>query len=83
MFKMATTNGMTKKKMKLQTRLPITENDSKVLGRPTTLRRDKALTSDKVQTLKLKTQNSAWTPINHKASNEQVNFSYINILFNK
>ncbi|RUS73144.1 hypothetical protein EGW08_019086, partial [Elysia chlorotica] len=69
---MATTNGMPKKKMKLQTRLPITENDTKVLGRPTTLRRDKALTSDKVQTLKLKTQNSAWTPINHKASNEQI-----------
>ncbi|GFS13318.1 epithelial cell transforming sequence 2 oncogene-like protein [Elysia marginata] len=69
---MSASNGMTKKKMKLQTRLPITADDTKVLGRPTTLRRDKALTGDKVQTLKLKTQNSAWTPVNHKASNEQI-----------
>ncbi|GFO24266.1 epithelial cell transforming sequence 2 oncogene-like protein [Plakobranchus ocellatus] len=68
---MAATIGGTKKRMKLQTRIPITENDTKVLGRPTTLRRDKALTAEKIQTLKLKTQNSAWTPVNHKASNEQ------------
>lgn len=61
-----------KKTVKLHTRLAITEDDEKVLGRTTTLRRDKAVNSEKLQTLKLKTQNSAWTPLVNKPSNEQV-----------
>ena len=71
------TNGgtTTKKTMKLQTRLPITEDDDKVLGRTTSLRREKAAALDQVHTLKLKTHNSAWTPMVHKPSNEQVGAS--------
>ena len=75
---MTQTNGggtSRKKTMKLQTRLPITEDDGKVLGRSTNLRREKTASLDQVHTLKLKTHNSAWTPIIHKPSNEQVGSS--------
>ena len=75
---MTQTNGggtSRKKTMKLQTRLPITEDDGKVLGRTTNLRREKTASLDQVHTLKLKTHNSAWTPIIHKPSNEQVGSS--------
>ncbi|KAH9525224.1 epithelial cell transforming sequence 2 oncoprotein-like [Bulinus truncatus] len=65
-------NPQSKKKIKFQTRLDITEDDTKVLGRSTTLRRDKAVHSEKFQTLKMKTQNSAWTPLVNKPSNEQI-----------
>ncbi|XP_035824549.1 epithelial cell-transforming sequence 2 oncogene-like [Aplysia californica] len=61
-----------KKTMKLQTRLAITEDDTKVLGRPTSLRRDKTVTDEKFHTLKMKTQKSAWTPMVNKTSNEQL-----------
>ncbi|XP_059150154.1 epithelial cell-transforming sequence 2 oncogene-like [Physella acuta] len=69
---MAASLSPRKKSVKLQTRLAITEDDEKVLGRTTTLRRDKAVNSEKLQTLKLKTQNSAWTPLVNKPSNEQI-----------
>ena len=61
-----------KKTMKLQTRLAITEVDSKVLGRPTTLRREKTTTDEKFHTTKMKTIKSAWTPKVNRTSNEQV-----------
>ena len=61
-----------KKTMKLQTRLAITENDSKVLGRTTEMRREKALSNEKFQTTKMKTLKSGWTPMVNKTSNEQV-----------
>ena len=69
------TNGVTpgkKKTVKMQTRLSITEDDAKVLGRTTSLRRERTASVDQIHTLKLKTHNSAWTPIVHKPSNEQV-----------
>ncbi|XP_070190601.1 epithelial cell-transforming sequence 2 oncogene-like [Littorina saxatilis] len=71
----ALTNGGTngkKKTMMMQTRLSITEDDSKILGRTTNLRREKTATTDQVKTLKLKTHNSAWTPMVHKPSNQQI-----------
>ncbi|XP_055888688.1 epithelial cell-transforming sequence 2 oncogene-like isoform X2 [Biomphalaria glabrata] len=61
-----------KKKMKFQTRLDITDDDAKILGRTTTMRREKAVVVEKFQTLKMKTQNSAWTPLVNKPSNEQI-----------
>ncbi|XP_046583392.1 LOW QUALITY PROTEIN: epithelial cell-transforming sequence 2 oncogene-like [Haliotis rubra] len=56
---------------KVPTKLAITSNDSKILGRTTSLRREKT-TNDKVGTLKMRTYNSAWTPVVHKPSNEQI-----------
>lgn len=69
---MASSTNAKKKTVLMQTRLSITEDDSKVLGRTTNLRREKTASMDQIHTLKLKTQNSAWTPIVHKPSNEQV-----------
>ncbi|XP_041351250.1 epithelial cell-transforming sequence 2 oncogene-like [Gigantopelta aegis] len=60
------------KTKKLHTKLTLTQDDDKILGRPTALRREKTLSMDKVATLKMKTHNSAWTPILHKPSNEQI-----------
>ncbi|XP_076445720.1 epithelial cell-transforming sequence 2 oncogene-like [Babylonia areolata] len=71
---MATNGALPSKKktIKMQTRLSITEDDGKVLGRTTNLRREKTASMDQIHTLKLKTHNSAWTPIVHKPSNEQI-----------
>ncbi|KAF6016692.1 ECT2L [Bugula neritina] len=57
----------TKSKMK---RLEITNDDSKVLGKTPTRFVNKS--ADHFVTKKYQTYNSAWTPVNHKPSNEQV-----------
>ncbi|XP_071113963.1 epithelial cell-transforming sequence 2 oncogene-like [Haliotis cracherodii] len=59
------------KTKKVPTKLAITSDDSKILGRTTSLRREKT-TNDKVGTLKMRTYSSAWTPVVHKPSNEQI-----------
>ncbi|XP_052238389.1 epithelial cell-transforming sequence 2 oncogene-like [Dreissena polymorpha] len=53
-------------------KLAITLNDSKVLGRITEMRTEKVRESGKFSTNKMKTHNSAWTPVINKASNEQI-----------
>lgn len=50
----------------------LTLDDSKVLGKVTEKRREKAVPPQKFQTRMYKTLTSAWTPIVHKPSNEQV-----------
>lgn len=57
----------TKSKMK---RLEITGDDSKVLGKSPTRFLNKS--AENFTTKKFMTHNSAWTPVNHKPSNEQV-----------
>lgn len=52
--------------------MAITHDDSKVLGRITDMRTEKVRESQKFSTFKMKTQNSAWTPVVNKVSNEQV-----------
>ncbi|CAL1534144.1 unnamed protein product [Lymnaea stagnalis] len=69
---MAASGGGKKKTVKYQTRLGITDDDSKILGRSTALRRDKSVNEEKFHTLLMKTQNSAWTPLVNKPSNEQI-----------
>lgn len=54
-------------------KLAITGDNSKVLGRITDMRTEKMRESQKFSTNKMKTHNSAWTPVVNKASNEQVN----------
>lgn len=61
-------------KMKHHSKLAITGDNSKVLGRITEMRTEKVRESGKFSTNKMKTHNSAWTPVVNKASNEQVNF---------
>ncbi|XP_052809918.1 epithelial cell-transforming sequence 2 oncogene-like isoform X2 [Mya arenaria] len=53
-------------------KLAITLNDSKVLGKITEMRTEKVRESQKFSTNKMKTHNSAWTPVVNKASNEQI-----------
>ncbi|KAK3098400.1 hypothetical protein FSP39_019161 [Pinctada imbricata] len=50
----------------------LTGNDNKVLGRNTQRKQDVVAEMDKYTTLKMKTHNSAWTPVVHKPSNEQI-----------
>lgn len=57
---------------KHHSKLAITLDDSKVLGRITDMRTDKVRESTKFSTNKMKTHNSCWTPVVNKASNEQV-----------
>ena len=52
-------------------RLEITDDDSKVLG--SSLYRYGNRSAGHFTTKKFMTHNSAWTPVNHKPSNEQVN----------
>ena len=52
--------------------MAITHDDSKILGRITDMRTEKVRESQKFSTNKMKTHNSAWTPVVNKASNEQV-----------
>lgn len=58
----------TQSKMK---RLQITSDDSKVLGKSPTRFINKS--ADSFTTKKYMTHNSAWTPVIHKPSNDQVN----------
>lgn len=51
-------------------RLEITNDDSKVLGKTPTRFINKS--AEQFVTKKYKTHNSAWTPVVHKPSNEQV-----------
>ena len=55
-------------------KLAITSDNTKVLGRITDTRTEKVRESQKFSTTKMKTHNSAWTPVVNKASNEQVCF---------
>lgn len=81
---MATNTEMTKldtlmkyrHRMKHHSKLAITGDDTKVLGRITEMRTEKVRESGKFSTNKMKTHNSAWTPVVNKASNEQVDFLY-------
>lgn len=65
---MKTRNRMNKHHSKLA----ITLDDSKVLGKITDMRTEKVRDSMKFGTNKMKTHNSCWTPKVNKASNEQV-----------
>ena len=53
-------------------KLAITGDDTKILGRITDMRTEKVRDSMKFGTNKMKTHNSCWTPRVNKASNEQV-----------
>lgn len=56
-------------------RLDITDDDAKVLGKSPTRFVHKS--ADSFTTKKFMTHNSAWTPVNHKPSNEQVGGQHI------
>lgn len=69
-------DAMMKQREKMKhhhSKLAITQDNSKVLGRITDLRTEKVRDSMKFGTNKMKTHNSCWTPKVNKASNEQVN----------
>ena len=75
---MATTFGTTSqdtghiKTAKSNTLRQLTQNDSKILGPNLTRKLEKTVPAKKFQTRNFKTLNSAYTPIVHKPSNEQV-----------
>ncbi|KAK6169969.1 hypothetical protein SNE40_018478 [Patella caerulea] len=56
---------------KIPTKMAITSDDSKILGK-ITMKRKEATSNTKYTTLKMKTHNSAWTPVVHKPSNDQI-----------
>ena len=60
-----------RKRLKTSTR-NLTTNDNKILGQNTERKKEVVNASEKYTTLKMKTHNSAWTPVVHKASNQQV-----------
>ncbi|XP_053396270.1 epithelial cell-transforming sequence 2 oncogene-like isoform X2 [Mercenaria mercenaria] len=62
----------TRSKMKHHSKLAITGDNSKVLGRITDMRTEKVRESGKFHTNKMKTHNSAWTPVVNRAANEQI-----------
>ena len=63
------TGGNGKRTTKLR---QLTENNTKILGSNITKKLEKTLPASKFQTRSFKTLNSAYTPIVHKPSNEQV-----------
>ena len=69
----ATFEGTTNKRAsKSNTLRQLTHNDSKILGSKVTRKLEKTVPAKKFQTRSFKTLNSAYTPIVHKPSNEQV-----------
>ena len=54
----------------------LTADDTKILGKITEKRKEKAVPSTQFTTRKFKTHNSAWTPMVNKATNEQVLNNY-------
>ena len=62
----------TRHPVKRASSMAITHDNSKVFGRITDMRTEKVRESQKFGTNKMKTHNSAWTPVVNKASNEQV-----------
>ena len=64
------TNG--RKTSNLKTVRQLTENDTKILGPKIGRKLEKTVSSSKFQSRNFKTLNSAYTPIVHKPSNEQV-----------
>ena len=66
------TGGSGKRTTKLNTVRQLTENDTKILGPNIAKKLEKTVPSSKFQTRNFKTLNSAYTPIVHKPSNEQV-----------
>ena len=72
----------TRHTVKKSSTMAITHDNSKVLGRITDMRTEKVRESQKFSTNKMKTHNSAWTPVVNKASNEQVKLVSLNIFAN-
>ncbi|KAK3578884.1 hypothetical protein CHS0354_010250 [Potamilus streckersoni] len=66
------TRHPTGRKMKSDKLSMLTHNDTKVLGRVTSMRKEKVTQSHRFDTLKMKTSNSAWTPMTNRPSNEQI-----------
>lgn len=61
-----------KMSMKKTSTRALTQNDNKVIGLNTNRKRELVRENEKFDTLKMRTNNSAWTPVLHKPSNEQV-----------
>ena len=61
-----------RKSMRKTSTKALTKNDNKIIGLNTNRKREMVKESEKYDTLKMRTYNSAWTPVVHKPSNEQI-----------